>query len=127
MKTRNETDSLNELIIAVEKQSAHELILLKKQFHVAYESIKPINLIKSTFHEVTSSPEIKNNLISSAIGLGTGLLSKKLLMGSSHNHIRRALGTLLEFAVTNVVSKHTDGIQTIGGNLLKRFLKHSKN
>ena len=126
MKNKNATDTLNELIIIQEMRCANDLKLLKEQFDVAYESVKPINMIKNLFHEVTASPEIKNDLLSNVIGFGTGFLSKKLLLGSSHNPVKKVFGTLFEFAVANMVSKHADGIKTIGGNLLKHFLKKNK-
>jgi len=127
MKNRNETDSLNELIVLQEQKYDMDLELLKEQFHVTYESLKPVNLIKSLFHEVTASPEIKNDMVSNVIGLGTGFLSKKLLINGSHNPAKRVFGTLIQFAVANLVSKHSDSIKTIGGNLLKHFFAKKKN
>jgi len=127
MKKPNEKDSLNELILLQEQQYDTDLRLLREQFHIAYESLKPINLIKNVVHEVTTSPEIKNDIVSNAIGLATGFISKKLLLDTSHNPIKKVLGTLLQFAIGNVVSKHSDGIKTIGGNLLSRFLNRSRN
>lgn len=123
MKNRNETDELNELILVEELKYANDLAQLKNQFDLAYESIKPINLVKNLFHQVTASPEIRNDLVSNVIGLGTGFLSKKLLLGATHNPIKKIFGTLFEFAVANTVAKHTDGIKTIGGNLLNHFFK----
>jgi len=123
MKNRNETDALNELILVQEMKYDNDLQQLKEQFHIAYESVKPINLVKNLFHEVTASPEIKNNLLGNVIGFGTGFLSKKLLLGHLHNPVKKVFGTMFEFAVANLVSKHTDGIKTIGGNLLKHFFK----
>ncbi|MGG7036379.1 MAG: hypothetical protein ACI7YS_14450, partial [Flavobacterium sp.] len=61
----------------------------------------------------------------SAIGLGTGILSKKLLVGNTHNPVKRMLGTVVEFAVANVVSKYTGGIAAIGVSLLKRLVTNS--
>jgi hypothetical protein len=127
MKNRNETDALNELISIEERKHANDWILLKEQFHLAYESIKPINLIKKVVHEVSASPEIKNDLVSNAIGLSTGFLSKKLLVGSSHSPVKRVFGTIFQYAIANLVSKHTDTIKSIGGNILNNFLKKSKN
>ena len=126
MKNKNATDALNELIIVQEMKYANDLVQLKEQFDVAYDSVKPINLIKNLFHEVTDSTEIKNNLLSNVIGFGTGFLSKRLLLGTSHNPVKKVLGTVFEFAVANLVSKNADGIKTIGGNLLNRFLKKNK-
>jgi hypothetical protein len=127
MKNRNETDALNEMILAEELKCANDLIQLKSQFYVAYESIKPLNLVKNLFHEATASPEIRNDLVSNVIGLGTGFLSKKLLLGSTHNPVTKVLGTVFEFAVATMVSKHAVVIKLIGGNLLKRFFNKNKN
>ncbi len=118
MKKTNETDTLNELIILQEQQYETDLRLLKEQFNLAYESIKPINIIKNLVHEVSSSPEIKSDIVSNVIGLTTGFVSKKLLIHSSHNPIKRVLGTVLQFAIANVVSNHTETIKTIGNNVL---------
>jgi hypothetical protein len=126
MKKSNLTDALDELILVEELKYANDLARLKNQFDVAYESVKPINLVKNLIHQVTASPEIRNDLVSNAIGFGTGFLSKKLLLGATHNPIKKVLGTLFEFAVANTVVKHSDGIKTIGGNLLKHFLKKAK-
>lgn len=126
MKNKNATDALNDLILVQEMKYDHDLEQLKNQFDVAYQSVKPINLIKNLVHNVTASPEIKNDLLSNVIGFGTGFISKKIVLGSLHNPVSKVLGTLFEFAVANVVSKNADSIKTIGGNLLKYFFKKNK-
>ena len=105
MKKAHIKAALKEKILLLEHQQKQELIVLKNQFHDTYESLKPINFLKNTFHEVTSSPDIKNNLLNNAIGIATGFLTKKVLVGASHNPIKRILGTVLEFLIANVVSK----------------------
>jgi hypothetical protein len=126
MKAKNETDSLNELIITMEKKRAYELNLLKDQLHLGCESLRPLNLIKHVLHDVTDSSEVKHNFVNSAIGLGTGFLSKKLLIRDTHNPIKKVLGNLLQFGVAKIVSKHTDDFKSIGRNLLKRFFNSDK-
>jgi hypothetical protein len=127
MKTKNETDTLNDLIILVEQKRAYELELLKEQLHLVSENLHPLNLIKSVFHEIVDSPEIKNNLVNSAIGLFTGFISKKVLTGNTHNSFKKILGTIIQFGVTNVVSKHSDDLKSIVKNLLNRFSKIKKD
>jgi len=127
MKKSNETDSLNELILLQQKKYHTDLALLKEQFGAAYESVKPINFIKNLSHEVTTSPEIKNDLGTNIIGLATGFISKKLLVDSSHSIIRRVFGTVAQFAIANVVSKHSDTIKNIGNSLFNQLLKRIKN
>jgi hypothetical protein len=126
MKNKNATDTLNEMIIVQKMIYDNDLQQLKNQFDVAYDSIKPINLVKNLFQEVTASPDIRSNLLSNIIGFGTGFISKKLLLGATHNPIKRVLGTIFEFAVANVASKHSDGIKSIGGKLFNRFFNKNK-
>jgi hypothetical protein len=127
MKKTNETDSLNEMIVSQQQQYDTDLRLLKEQLHIAYESVKPINFVKNLVHDITSSSEIKDDLASKAIGIGTGLLTKKLLMGSSHNPITKILGTVFEFVIANKVAKNTIGIKAIGQSLWKNLFQKKPN
>lgn len=124
---KNETEALDEQIIVMENKRNMQLRLLTVQFHISYESLKPINIIKSTFRDVTSSPDLKNNLINTAIGIGTGTLSKKLLIGRSLNPFKRLFGNMIQFAIANVVSKHGNGIKSKAMHLLSGLAERSKH
>ncbi len=121
MKTKNETDLLNELIITTRRKRTYELELLKEELHGFCESLKPLNLIKELFQEVTNSTEIRNSLTNGAIGLGTGFLFKKMLTGNSKTLSKKILGTAIQFGVANLVSKHFDEIKMIGKRLFNRI------
>jgi hypothetical protein len=108
MKNKNESIALQEAIEALQLKQAQELLLLKEQFHNTYESLKPLNLIKNTFQDVVSSPEVKSSIVNNAIGLATGYLSKKLLIGGTHNPIKKILGAIVEFSVASFVAKRAD-------------------
>jgi hypothetical protein len=112
MKKINQTDLLNETIIRLENRQTLELYALKEQFELTYESLKPLNLIKSAFTEMTTSPNIKGNIINNVIGIATGYLTKKVLVGSTHNPFKKILGTLLQFVITNVATKHSNTLQS---------------
>ena len=99
---------------------------MKEQFYVTYESLKPFNLVKNTLSQVASSPEIKNNIVNNVIGLTTGFLTKKILVGASHNPIKRILGVLLQFAIANVVSRHSDSIRSGREIILKHISNYRK-
>lgn len=124
---KNETDTLNDMIIVIENKRAMELTVLKEQFHITYESLKPINIIKSTFHEAMSSPDMGNGIVNNVIGIGTGFISKKLLVGSSHNPLKTIFGTILQLVISNVVSKHADSIKNVGENLMHMVLNFRRN
>lgn len=97
MKAQNQTDQLNETIAYLEFKQSSEFIVLKKQFELTYDSLKPINVIKSVFSEIVSAPDIRANLLNNAIGLASGYFFRKLLFGSTHNPIKKIGGALLQF------------------------------
>lgn len=127
MKKLNETDALNELIQLNQQQYDTDLRLLKEQFHIAYESIKPINLIKNLVHEVTASPEIKEDLASNILGLATGFISKKIMIDEKGSTFKKVIGTVLQFAVANVVSKHSANIKAVGTALFNNFFRRNSH
>ena len=124
MKPQNQTDALNKAISLLQHKQTQELIALKEQLQLSYETLKPINLIKNTLHEVALSPDINNILVNNIIGLTTGYLSKKVLVGASHNPIKRVFGTVMQFAIANVVSKHSDTVKAVVEMLVHRILLH---
>lgn len=126
MKAKNETQLLDEAILQVKAKKESELILLKEQFHATYESLRPVNLIKKAFSDVSASSTIKSSLIGNALGIGIGILSKKLIIGTTHNPLKKLIGIALEFAVAKVVSKNSQGIQSTGENLIQRFIRNRK-
>lgn len=113
MKTQSESDQLNEKIAYLEFKQSSELLALKEQFELIYNGLKPQNVIKDIFSEIVSSPDIKGNLLSNAIGLATGYLSRRLLLGATSNPIKKIGGALLQFIITNVVTKESETYQSI--------------
>ncbi|WP_394990422.1 hypothetical protein [Emticicia sp.] len=121
---KNETDILKDRISLLENRQAQELMLLKDNIHLSYQSLRPINLIKSTLNEVALSSDIKDGIFNNVIGLITGYLSKKVLFGASHNPIKRVVGTVLQFAIAQVVSKNAHTIKAIGEVLIRRIFEN---
>ena len=124
MNKINQTEALNKTIAALQEKKEIEFSLLKEQFQITYESLKPINLIKSTLANVASSPELKNNVLNNVIGLTTGYISKKVILGNTRNPIKILLGSLFQFAIANVVSKHTESLKSTGEIILKRIFRN---
>ncbi|MFV8361073.1 hypothetical protein [Flavobacterium sp. LS1P3] len=108
MKKIHQTEILKETIILMKMKQAEELVQLKDQYQYTIESLKPLNLIKNAFGLMATSPEIKGNILNNIVGMTTGYLTKKVLLGSTHNPIKRILGTMLQFVITNLVTKHSE-------------------
>jgi len=123
MATVNYVEALDEAIRKMENQRDEDRKILRAQFQVAYESVKPGNLVRSAIKEITESTDLRDNLLNYAIGAGTGYLAKKAVVRSSHNPFKNLLGNVLQMGVTNVVSKKSDLIKTVGSALLKALFR----
>lgn len=100
--------------------------LLKDQLMVGIDSLKPVNLIKSSLQEITTSPYLIDNMFGAVTGLVGGYLSRRITVGGSHNLFRKIAGSLIQFGVTNVVSKHSGLIKTVGTFITHKFY-HKNN
>ncbi|MEI6061771.1 MAG: hypothetical protein WCR72_13785 [Bacteroidota bacterium] len=59
----NTVKDLRVAILLLESRQAEDGRLLKEQFLVAYESMKPINLIKSALADAAGSPDFQDTLL----------------------------------------------------------------
>ena len=101
--------------------------LLREEFFVAYENLKPVNLIKNTLSEITSSPYLIENMAGAITGLVSGYVSRKIAVGGSHNLFRKVLGSLLQFGVTNVVARHPDVLKSIGNTIIQHIFHKTED
>src|SRR6185312_2892188 len=101
---------------------------LKDHFHIVLEELKPTNILKNTLYEVQESTTLKHNLLKVAIGLGAGYFSRKMVIGKSAGLVKKALGTALQYGITNFIAKKNDSNEdqldypTKKKSLLRRIL-----
>jgi hypothetical protein len=108
MNKINHTETLHEAISLLKMQQVGQLDQLKEQYRDTYAHYKPSNVLKRSFNQLTSTAVFKGNIVSNIVGIGTGYLTKKVLLGSTPNIFRRFLGTLVQLAITNVVTKKAE-------------------
>ena len=119
---------LKNAIQLLEVEQAIDEQLLKEQFYITYQSLKPINLLRNTIYEITNSTDLKDSLLGTAAGLVTGYVSRKIAMiGASGNLLRGLLGSVLQLGVTNVVSQNPDTIKSIGQYIFQHILRKKRN
>jgi hypothetical protein len=128
MQNITSTAGLKNAIQLLEVEQAIKGQLLKEQFSIAYDSFKPVNLLKGALKDITTSPFLIDNILGTTMGLATGSLSKKIFIGTSGNIFRKLIGSILQFGVTNFVAKHPDAIKSFGQVIFQYFLrKKEKN
>jgi len=123
MQNKSPTDELKNAIQLLEVEQAANWQLLKEQFHLTYESLKPVNLLKSTVHDIASSPYLIDNIISNSLGLATGYLSRKIIVGASGNKFRKFIGFVLQCGVANFVAQRPEAIKSIGQFILQHVFR----
>ena len=114
---------LKEAIALLQREELQKKNILVDQFRITYESLKPVNLIKGAFNSVVNAPDIADHLIGSTLGLGAGVVSKKILVGKSSNIFKRFFGTIIEVAVAGAITKNSAGIKRKSFDLIKKLLK----
>lgn len=117
---------LRAAILQLEIRQAEQGRLLRDQFHLAYESVKPVNLAISALKDLASSSDLRENLLNTSVGLGTGYVSKLLFQSASGSPLRKLIGSVLMFGITNLVTKNPDVIKSIGNGLFRLIKRKIK-
>lgn len=112
MQVIKDDQALAEAIRAMENQQRAELSLLKAHFDFTVDSLNPVNIIKEKFSETVSSigetvssDSFKNKALKIGVGLASGFLTKKLVVGSSGGFFKKLLGMGVQAAVSGLVMK----------------------
>jgi hypothetical protein len=121
MQNINSESDLRNAILELETRQAREGKILKEQFNLTYNSIKPINFLKNTLKEVGESQELKENILTTSVGLATGYLSKVLYEKISHSPVKKFFGSILMYGITNLVTKNPETIKTFANKLFSKI------
>jgi hypothetical protein len=122
MEKINSSASLKIAISKLEEKQFNQGQILKEQFYLTYESLKPVNILKNTFKDLTDSNELTNNIMGTVIGLASGYLSKRIVTGASSSSFRKILGSFMQVAITNFVFRNPENIKSYIQSILHLFL-----
>lgn len=126
MKNITTTTGLREAIVQLEYEKAISGKLMKEQFRIAIEHLKPSNIIKSTFKDLADTPGLKESLFGATMGMASGYLTKKIVVGKSKGIVKNIIGSLLQMGVSTIVSKKPQFVMNAGDKLIHMFKKRSK-
>ncbi|HNX56207.1 MAG TPA: hypothetical protein PKO30_11525 [Prolixibacteraceae bacterium] len=115
-------EKLRDSIKQLEIQQAREGEELKAQFKATYESLKLVNLVKSSLKEVTESVEIKNSLFESIISVVSGYVSRKLMVSKKSNPFAKIVALVVQMGVTKLVANNAEVIRMYVTELIEKFL-----
>lgn len=115
-----------ELDAAIQKLESDKVVqafLIKQEFEHLYESVNPLNMLKE---DPTASHMLGNTMISTSVGLATGYLIKKWIIGKSDNPIRAMVGSAVQIGAINLMARYQGTIELVGRTLLQVFLHKEK-
>ena len=112
MKKLNQNELLDQKIAQLTIQHKRELEELKEQFHLVQSSLTSTNIVQEGINGFYQTVTNKENLVSTIVSIVGGYVSKKVVVGSSENPIKKVLGNVLQFLVTGYLSKMNHRNQT---------------
>ncbi len=115
------SDQLEEVILQLTAKNKMQKEEMRLHFDHVLETMKPANLIRSTFNDITKSPGFTKSAITGGLALGAGLLSKKIIVGRSGGFLKRLVGMAAGFALKKTIAKNSNKIAATGVNLLKKM------
>ena len=123
----NNSQELEKMIAELEAKQKMQQQELLKQFHVALESLRPMNLIKSSLGKI-ASPHLVSSVLKTAGSIGIGLLTNKIGgIGLASSGIKTFMGGVVKQSVTSTLLENIDKIKAYGTAIMHNFLGSKKN
>jgi hypothetical protein len=118
---------LEEAIWLIENEVEEQKDLLADQMRLVYESFRPVNIVKEVFKEVVTSEELRSNILTAAIGISTGYITKKIFFRKSKDRLKSFLGNLLQYTVANLIIHPSRILNSIAGPFQELFSSKEEN
>jgi len=78
---------------------------LALQFKLTYEKLRPANILKNTLSDISHTPGLGRNLLSTSVGLGVGYLTNRLLINNPAGVARKIAGTAIQLGLSSLVAR----------------------
>lgn len=88
----NHSTQLDEQIALLKQKQTQQFIILKQHLQKTGDSLKPINILKSTATEVVSLVTNERNILNKMVEIGKGELKRKVFGLIGNNKVGRLLG-----------------------------------
>ena len=125
---KSQIKNSNDLSLAIadlERRSAAQRDDIEHTFKSISEKLKPRNLVKNGFKS-TFSGEHKGDLFNALLGLGSGFLSRKLILGKTSGFVGKTVGKAIQWGMAGLVSKNADKIKGKAGEIIDKLFKKNK-
>ena len=118
-------EELAEAIAELELKAAAQKKHVQETFADLSENMKPVNLIRNGARAVFSDIHTED-VLNALIGVGTGILSRRLILGRTRGLIGKTLGRAVQWGMAALVSKNADKIKEKAGEWIDMIFKKHK-
>ena len=101
----NTMDDLTQRIKELEELELRQMVALKLTAKQTVDGLRPSNLLKSAFDDLSSSKTFKIEALKASVGIGAGMLIKKLITHKTKGFVGRMAGLALQAITTRLVAK----------------------
>jgi hypothetical protein len=95
---------------------------IEETFKRVSENLKPLNLIKNGVRSVFTE-ENRGDLLNALFGLGTGMLSRKLLLGRAKGLFGKSMGKAVEWGIAGLVTNNAEKVKEKAGWLIDKIFR----
>lgn len=85
------TEELKDAIRQLEEKKIAEKELLKEEFFLTRQKLKPTNLVRNTFGQIFTGPTLFRTLLITSASLTAGYFSKKYFRGLTSRILKKIL------------------------------------
>ncbi|HEX2920033.1 MAG TPA: hypothetical protein VHO50_02590 [Bacteroidales bacterium] len=93
-KITNSTD-LQEAIKLLEEKKIAQQELLMEELSFTKEKLKPSNIVRNTFNQIFTGPNLIRSVLITSLGLTAGFITKKYFQGLTGRLFRKIIGNII--------------------------------
>lgn len=106
MEITDKSEYLAKLIVFTKSKKQQEQLDVKNQFVLICDSLKPINILTETVHDIKNSSSFKADIVSTSITVVSNLFSNYLVLGRSTSLLKKIGGFALQFVSSKFNNKN---------------------
>jgi len=113
-------DQLRARVQELEQQQKAEWKEMRNEVREQYERLKPANLIRNAFDDLTGNFKInpEADILNEGAGLVTGMLVNTIMSGSKNKALKKWLSVALFSVATYFISRHREDILNAGNKVM---------
>ncbi len=119
-KISNEAE-LKAMIRELELKTTLQENALKENARTTAKSFEPANLLKIGLQHIKTvavNRDVRSTVLNTFVGLASGYVTRRIVVGKNGNIFKRTLGTAVQAAITKMVFKKLPGWQEKTSDLL---------